>query len=151
MLFRSVTVTGGQSFTNKVPLTITSKTQLVGESATGIPKGSVGQVGDYAVVTTTTLNKLYYKNSTGAWVKVGSADWVSSWPTVTGTKTTAHTSGQTISINGTTVTSNNTTISAFAAVIKNIRLLISLDLITVLPEPGLSILRSYKTYLIKIK
>jgi hypothetical protein len=113
----AVTVTGGQSFTNKVPLTITSKTQLVGESATGIPKGSVGQVGDYAVVTTTTLNKLYYKNSTGAWVKVGSADWVSSWPTVTGTKTTAHTSGETISINGTTVTSNNTTISAFAAVI----------------------------------
>ena len=113
----AVTVTGGQSFTNKVPLTITSKTQLVGESATGIPKGSVGQVGDYAVVTTTTLNKLYYKNSTGAWVKVGSADWVSSWPTVTGTKTTAHTSGQTISINVTTLTSNNTTISAFAAVI----------------------------------
>ena len=34
-------VTGGQSFTNKVPLVITSNTQLVGESNTGIPKGSV--------------------------------------------------------------------------------------------------------------
>ena len=52
----AVTVTGGQSFTNKVPTVITSKTNLVGESNTGIPKGSVGQVGDYAVVTTTTSN-----------------------------------------------------------------------------------------------
>ena len=113
----AVTVTGGQSFTNKVPLVITNNTNLVGGSNTGIPKGSVGQVGDYAVVTTTTLNKVYYKNSSGAWVKVGSAAWVASWPTVAGTATGAHTSGQSISINGTTVTSNNTTISAFVAVI----------------------------------
>ena len=49
------------------------------------PKGAVAAVGDYAVVTTTTQNKVYYKNSSGTWVKVGSAAWVSSWPTVTGT------------------------------------------------------------------
>ena len=112
-----ITDTGGQSFTNKVPLVITNNTNLVGGSNTGFPKGSVGAVGDYAVVTTTTTNKVYYKNSSGSWVKVGTADWVKSWPTVVGTKTTAHQSGETISINGTTVTSNNTTISAFAAVI----------------------------------
>ena len=113
----AITDTGGQSFTNKVPLVITNNTNLVGGSNTGFPKGSVGAVGDYAVVTTTTQNKVYYKNSSGAWVKVGTADWVKSWPTVVGTATGAHTSGQSIVINGTTVTSNNTTITAFAAVV----------------------------------
>ena len=83
----AVTVTGGQSFTNKVPLVITDVTQQVGEVSSGFPKGSVGAVGDYAVVATTTLNKVYYKNeSQVAWVKVGTADWEGkSWPTVTGT------------------------------------------------------------------
>ena len=99
----AVTVTGGQSFTNKVPLVITNKVNLVGETNSGIPKGSVGAVGDYAVVTTTTQNKVYYKNSSGSWVKVGSADWVKSWPTVTGTATGTHTLGHTIVINQTTV------------------------------------------------
>jgi len=113
----AITDTGGQSFTNKVPLVITNNTNLVGGSNTGFPKGSVGAVGDYAVVTTTTQNKVYYKNSSGSWVKVGTADWVKSWPTVVGTATGAHTSGESIVINGTTVTSNNTTISAFATVV----------------------------------
>ena len=81
----AVTVTGGQSFTNKTPIVITNKVNLVGAVNTGAPKGAVGAVGDYAVVTTTTTNKVYYKNSSGAWVKVGTADWVKSWPTVTGT------------------------------------------------------------------
>ena len=114
----AVTVTGGQSFTNKVPLVITSNTNLVGGSNTGDPKGSVGAVGDYAVVTTTTLNKVYYKNSSGAWVKVGTADWVKSWPTVTGTTVNPTlTSSQGISINGTTVTlgGSETTVAEFAA------------------------------------
>ena len=114
----AVTVTGGQSFTNKVPFVITAKSQLVGGSATGFPKGAVGAVGDYAVVTTTTLNKVYYKNSSGAWVKVGTADWVKSWPTVTGTTVNPTlTSSQGISINGTTVTlgGSETTVAEFAA------------------------------------
>ena len=110
-----VTVTGGQSFTNKVPLVITNKTNLVGETNSGIPKGSVGAVGDYAVVTTTTQNKVYYKNSSGSWVKVGSADWVKSWPTVTGTATGTHTLGHTIVINQTTVAATGTTITQMAA------------------------------------
>ena len=113
----AITDTGGQSFTNKVPLVITNNTNLVGGVNTGFPKGAVGAVGDYAVVTTTTQNKVYYKNSSGSWVKVGTADWVKSWPTVVGTATGAHTSGQSIVINGTTVTSDNTTITAFAAVV----------------------------------
>jgi len=114
----AVTVTGGQSFTNKVPTVITSKTNLVNESNTGIPKGSVGQVGDYAVVTTTTTNKVYYKNTDGAWVKVGSSDWVKSWPTIEGsTANPTLTNGQTIIINGTTVTLSGTDVAAMVLAI----------------------------------
>ena len=111
----AVTVTGGQSFTNKTPLVITNKVNLVGEVNTGAPKGAVGAVGDYAVVTTTTSNKVYYKNTSGAWVKVGTADWVKSWPTITGTATGTHTAGQTIVINGTTLAATGTTITQYAA------------------------------------
>ena len=70
----AVTTTGGQTFTNKVPLAITSTSQLVGGSATGAPKASVGSDGDYAVVAASTGNRLYRK-SAGAWYKVGSAEW----------------------------------------------------------------------------
>ena len=118
----AVTVTGGQSFTNKVPLVITTNTQLVGNSNTGLPKGAVGAVGDYAVVTTTTQNKVYYKNSSGTWVKVGSAAWVSSWPTVTGTAANPTlTSSQGISINATTVSlgGSDTTVAQFAAAVNS--------------------------------
>ena len=108
----AATVTGGQSFTNKVPLVITNVSQQVGETSSGLPKGSVGQVGDYAVVTTTTLNKVFYKNTSGAWVKVGTADWVKSWPTIQGsTANPTLTNGQTIIINGTTVILAGTTVA----------------------------------------
>ena len=64
----AATVTGGQSFTNKIPTVITDTTKVAGG---GEPKTSVGKVGDYAVVATTTLEKIYYKNASGAWVQVG--------------------------------------------------------------------------------
>ena len=102
-----VTSTGGQTFTNKVPTVITDKTKLVGEVNTGIPKTSVGQVGDYAIVATTTINKAYYKNSDGAWVKIGSADWTKSWPTIVGTVSNPTLTGD-FTINGTTVTGAGT-------------------------------------------
>jgi len=102
-----VTSTGGQTFTNKVPTVITDKTKLVGEVNTGIPKTSVGQVGDYAIVATTTINKAYYKNADGAWVKIGSSDWAKSWPTVTGTVSEPTLTGD-FTINGTTVTGAGT-------------------------------------------
>ena len=114
----AVTVTGGQSFTNKVPLVITSKTNLVGNSTTGDPKGAFGAVGDYAVRTTTTENKVYYKNTSGTWVKVGTADWVKSWPTITGsTANPTLTNSQTIVINGSTVTLSGTDVAAMVLAI----------------------------------
>ena len=57
----AATVTGGQSFTNKIPTVITDETKVTA----GKPKTSVGKVGDYAVVATTTLEKIYYKNASG--------------------------------------------------------------------------------------
>jgi len=68
-----------QKFINKVPLVITDKTKLVGNVNTGAPKNSIGAKGSYALVATTTLMKLYYKNDTGEWVEVGSQDWIDSF------------------------------------------------------------------------
>ena len=79
------TTTGGQTFTNKVPTVITDATKLDGF---GAPLTSIGAIGSYALVATTTLNKLYFKNYTGVWVQVGSNAWTSSWPTVQGTTST---------------------------------------------------------------
>jgi hypothetical protein len=88
----AITATGGQTFTNKVPTIITDKTQLVGNSASSDPKPSVGTIGDYVLVATTTLNRLYYKalnpiNDSVSWVKVGSSDWKNTWIAVQGTAT----------------------------------------------------------------
>jgi hypothetical protein len=105
------TVTGGQTFTNKIPLVITDKTKLVGQVVDGDPLPSIGSIGDYAIVATTTLNKLYYKKAkthtaAGIWVEVGSQDWKASWPTAQGTvsnSTGMLDSGDSITINGTPV------------------------------------------------
>mgnify|MGYP001185387049 CR=1 FL=1 len=111
----AITTTGGQTFANKTPLVITDKTQLVGGSATGAPKGSVGVVGDYAVRATTTTLKTYYKNKSGAWVEVGSALWKKSWPSVTSTAGGTTGTGETFTLNGTTVTTSGTSLSTMAS------------------------------------
>ena len=100
----AATSTGGQSFTNKIPTFITDKTKLVGDQATGNPKPSVGQIGDYVVVATTTINKVFYKNSSGTWVKVGTDAWIASWPVATGSQNvTPANTGETFTINGNTI------------------------------------------------
>ena len=110
----AITTTGGQTFANKTPIVITDATQLVGNSATGAPKGSVGAVGDYAVRATSTTLKTYYKNKSGAWVEVGSANWKKSWPSVSSAAGGATGSGETFTLNGTTVTTSGTTLSSLA-------------------------------------
>jgi hypothetical protein len=128
-------VTGGQTFTNKVPTVITDTTKVV--NFTGgdyTPKGSVGAIGDYAVVAVTNTNKLWYKNSSGNWVAVGSAQWKASFPFVTasianptlttgkvfGISLTADSSGSTlyeIITTGTTVTQLAADINANTALV----------------------------------
>lgn len=66
-----------------------------------VPKGKVGQIGDYAVVTTSTANPVYYKNRNSSWVLVGSDEWKSSIPTVTGSVSSPElTPNDAIEING---------------------------------------------------
>ena len=120
----SVLTTSGQTFANKTPTVITDVTQLVGETATGDPKTSVGAIGDYAIRATTSLNKMYYKNNSNAWVEVGSAAWKASWATVSGdtANPSTLTSAMTFvidlaadSLSTTTVTTSGTTLSGLVS------------------------------------
>jgi len=109
-----------EAFTLKTPLVITSTTQLSG----GVPLASIGSIGDYAVVATNANNPIYYKNSSNAWVAVGSNAWKKSWPTLQGTNsvTSALTAGHTITINDDTVTvpaSPNNTLTGLVAAINS--------------------------------
>jgi hypothetical protein len=84
-----VTTTGGQTFKVKYPTVITDSANLT----SGAPKATFGVVGDYAVVSTTTLHTLWYKKGTsdtpaGTWVRVGDDDWKRSWPCAQGTAPT---------------------------------------------------------------
>jgi hypothetical protein len=113
-------VSGGQRFTTKFPIRLTDADD--GKISSGVPKESVGSIGDYCVVYETIsgnnsfgldkeLAKIYYKSpgiagnpgSAGAWVLLGSTDWALSWPTVVGTASVTSVSG-TVLINGVTVT-----------------------------------------------
>ena len=81
----SATAVGGQTFKNKVPVVITAASQTTGGDAPA-PLASVGSIGDYAIVATTTLMSLWYKKpltntAAGTWVEVGTTDWAASWPT----------------------------------------------------------------------
>ena len=85
-------VNKGQVFANKVPIVITDETQTSNTGSLGvngymgyIPASTVGAVGDYAVIATTTLNRIFYRNTSGTWVLVGSDPWAKSWPTIKGT------------------------------------------------------------------
>ncbi len=83
------TTTGGQTFTNKVPLVITDSTKI--NAGTGGPASSVGKNGSYAIVTVRDSSfadselteqhpmTVWYRNSTGSWVQVGSTAWESSF------------------------------------------------------------------------
>lgn len=103
-------------FTNKVPTVITSTTDLTG----GVPKTSIGAIGDYALVATNTSNPVYYKNRSNAWVLVGSTNWQIAHPTIAGTLANGtYVNGNTITINSATVTLSGTTVAALATSINN--------------------------------
>ena len=110
------------AFTNQVPLVITSTNDL--EISSTVPLQSIGSIGDYAVVTTNIFEPTYYKRSGpttaqapgwlqngftadqlyNTWVLLGSDEWKTSWPTITGTATaTTIPDTSSIVINGTTI------------------------------------------------
>jgi len=108
----AATTTGGQSFTNQPVTVITDADQI----SANFPKNSVGQAGDYAINATDTNNDLFYKKYDGAWVAVGTADWVGSNPTIKGSAGGTISSGQnyviTINAQNTTITNSGTTVDS---------------------------------------
>jgi hypothetical protein len=121
----AATVTGGQTFTNKVPTVITDSTKVDGG---GAPLASIGAIGDYAVVATTNLNKIWYKKAKtntagGTWVEVGSGDWASSWPTAQGTVSNpTWVSGNTLIINTTPAGAGSTDLDGLIADINSLNI-----------------------------
>jgi hypothetical protein len=103
----SADTTGGQKFAAKTPIVLTDDDSV--RISSGAPAGSVGSVGDYAVVFETVdgsgtfdaakeTAKVYFKSAgnggvagggtavdSGDWVLVGSNAWKASHPTVIGT------------------------------------------------------------------
>lgn len=79
--------TTGQ-FTLQTPLVITDPDQVSG----GVPLSSLGQIGEYAVIAIPTYSfpsaasagQFFYKTSNNIWVRIGTTDWLESWPTVQG-------------------------------------------------------------------
>jgi hypothetical protein len=132
------------AFSNKIPSVITSTANL--ETGTTMPVQSYGSIGDYTVVgggvqsadeAGALQNPEYYKRggptSTqtssatlsglyNTWVAVGSDDWKTAWPTVTGTLAPSElTANNTIIINNTEtvtvpVSANNTPTGLSAAI-----------------------------------
>jgi hypothetical protein len=108
------------AFSVQTPTVITDTANLSG----GIPATSVGAIGDYAVVATNTNNPVYYKNTSNAWVLVGSDAWKASWPSVVGANSVPGTltAGNTLTINGTSVqvpVAPNNTLAGLAAAINS--------------------------------
>ena len=71
-----------------------------------IPKASIGSVGSYAVVFGSTVARVFYRNSNGVWVLLGSNPWKASFPTVGGKQANPVFSNASaiLSINGVNVT-----------------------------------------------
>ena len=120
---------GDAPFVKKPPLVINSL-EFTTSTSPFVPLGTVGDRGDYAVVTlpnmtdSTSKNAVYYKNWANAWVPVGSADWVISIPQAVSTRTTVSAmmattgnvnTGQSFAINGTTLTNSGSAITSMSA------------------------------------
>ena len=102
-----------EGFVLKTPTIVNDATQVTA----GAPKTSVGSVGDYAVVTTSTSNPVYYKKYDNTWQLVGSEAWQSSRVTLRGTASNPSSLGigQKLRINTANVTMTGTTVTQAAA------------------------------------
>ena len=93
------------------PSVITDTAYLSG----GVPLASYGSIGDYAVVSTSSSNPIYYKGYDNAWKLVGSDSWKSVVPAVTGNiASPTVTAGAKMIINGNTITMSGTTAATAA-------------------------------------
>ena len=100
-------------FVLQSPRVITSSSQVSGTQ----PLSSVGAIGEYAVVTTSSSNPVYYKGYNNTWVIVGSDNWKDVVPTITGViASPANLAiGQKMRLNGTNVTLTGSTVTSTAS------------------------------------
>jgi hypothetical protein len=124
----------GQKFIAKTPIVITDFTKVTDDY---IPKGSVGVIGDYAIVSLSDLNLpfseypasdvLYFKSpgnsvvgfDPGTWVPVGSTNWVASWPFLETVRSYAEDDQLALIINGTRFELSYATAQQFANNVNN--------------------------------
>ena len=101
------------AFTLKTPTVISDTTLL----NTGVPLASVGSIGDYAVVATSSSNPLYYKGYQNAWTLVGSDSWKDVTPIIVGSiANPANLAiGQKMRLNSVNVTLTGTTVTSAAS------------------------------------
>jgi len=93
---------GTETFSAITPAVYTTSTYLTGSA----PSESYGNVGDYAVVATATIDPtVYYKTRKNTWVVVGSTEWQNAVPTVVSTVANPTLTSGALTINGVSVTS----------------------------------------------
>jgi hypothetical protein len=74
---------GGQKFTAKTPIVLSTKDAGLKFDGDGIPLPSVGVQGDYCVVARNNVEVgFFYKTYSNTWVTIGSNDWTASRPAV---------------------------------------------------------------------
>ena len=99
----------GQTFQAKTPIVITSSTNTTSGTLSvngtdgAVPRGTIGAVGDYAITFTSTVARVFYRNTAGIWVLVGSDAWTASWPTVLSDIPDSSLTDGSFDLNGTTI------------------------------------------------
>ena len=101
------------AFELQTPTVITDLTLL----SSSVPLASVGTIGDYAVVATSSSNPLYYKGYQNAWTLVGSDSWADVVPIIVGSIANPSNLaiGQKMVLNGVNVTLTGTTVTSTAS------------------------------------
>jgi hypothetical protein len=108
------------TITTPTPIVITDTAEVVNAPADDYtPLASVGSIGDYAVVCVPPAIRGYYKKYDNTWTVIGSNEWKTAWPAVTGANApTTLTVGANMYINDQLVTVGATnTVAGLVAVI----------------------------------
>ena len=133
----------GQSFINKTPIVITDSALL---DNSGAPLGSVGSIGDYAIVMLSdwdTLNfsqEVWFRGGLGdGWVLVGSEAWANAWPAITGTVSVTDSTALTVSGSPTVVINGETFTFAAPALDTVGELVAAINGTTALTDVGISV------------
>lgn len=103
-------------FAQQTPIIITDENDL---GANSKPRDSIGSIGSYAVVATSTSNPVFYKGDSNEWYAVGSDDWMISQAAVEGTVANPTITAGNIVINNTEISVTNGNIYTVATAINS--------------------------------